>query len=84
MMRHVLGLPMVTTSVTGIPVYLIQVVYMMNGVVSDPSSITVTVQSPTSVGLVVTSSQGQASCESGWADWDRRVIWQVLDQFGSR
>lgn len=61
---------------------LIQVVYMMNGVVSDPSSITVTVQSPTSVGLVVTISQGQASCESGWAGWDRRVIWQVLDQFG--
>jgi Bacterial Ig-like domain (group 2) len=43
---------------------------------------TATVQVPTSLRLVSTTSQGPGSCSSGSAGWDRRVIWQVLDQAG--
>ncbi len=46
------------------------------------SSTPTTVQVPTSLELVKTTSQGAASCSSGSAGWSRYVLWQVLDQNG--
>lgn len=49
---------------------------------TSSNSVNFYVQVPTSLRLVTTTSQGSASCASGSAGWDRRVIWQVLDQAG--
>lgn len=42
----------------------------------------ITVQVPTSLRLVSTTSSGPASCASGYAGWQRHIVWQVLDQSG--
>jgi hypothetical protein len=46
------------------------------------NSVNFYVQVPTSLGLVSTTSQGPASCNPGFAGWDRQVVWQVRDQNG--
>ena len=38
-------------------------------------------QIPYKLSLVSTLSQGPSSCDPGQAGWDRKVLWQVMDQF---
>ena len=59
----------------------ITVSYSLNGQQAQ-ASIKLTVKSPTSLGLVSTTSQSSGNCGTGSAGWMRIVQWQILDQFG--